>query len=167
MQIVSGGDNSLNDIDINNQTLSPVLARKIVDCITFCEFESTVLDNMDFELTDLGITYSDGANVCVDDIWYTYDYLGVSNNPVNGRIGCNDINLYGTNGVTVNNGINDYELFNSYLGKTNIWYCGCAENIKFIERNLQFEVKNLVITAKGTIGGEPFIGTYTYSGTLV
>lgn len=166
MQIICKGESSLDNVDIN-QTLTPILARKIVDCISFNKSESAILENMDFELTDLGITYSDMSRVCVSDVWYSYDYLGLSNNHINGRIGCNDISLYGIDGITVNNGINDYKLFNSYLGKTNFSFCGCADKIRFIEQNLQFEVKNLVINVKGTIGGEPFIGTYSHSGTLV
>ena len=39
--------------------------------------------------------------------------------------------------------------------------------MKFCETNIKFEIKNLVITVQGTIGDEPFIGTYTYSGSIV
>lgn len=45
--------------------------------------------------------------------------------------------------------------------------CEYYNKIKFCETNIKFEIKNLVITVQGTIGDEPFIGTYTYSGSIV
>ncbi|ETJ29224.1 hypothetical protein Q604_UNBC16230G0001, partial [human gut metagenome] len=47
-------------------------------------------------------------------------------------------------------------------GHANMNCCEYHNKIKFCETNIRFEIKNLVITVQGTIGDEPFIGTYTY-----
>ncbi|WP_294394772.1 hypothetical protein [uncultured Clostridium sp.] len=148
-------------------SLTPILARKIIDSITINKSETAILENMNFELIDLGITYTDRAQISVTDVWYSYDYLGIKNKHINGCIGCNDISLYGNDGINISNESADTKLFNSYFGQTNLCFCENEEKMRFIEKNLQFEVKNLVITVKGLIGGEPFIGKYTYSGSLV
>lgn len=147
-----------------NNVLSPILARKIIGCIDYTLSNIDVVDNMVFQLQDLGITYPDGGVVCVDNIVYSYDSIGLTNNPINARLSCcNNVNLFPTNAFTVG----EQELYNEYLGETNLSYCGCIDQVKFIEQSLEFYINNLVITVQGTIGGQPFIGTYTYTGTLV
>lgn len=159
-------ENILN-YDLKDEILTPLMIKRLLDCFEVNILESCVVENMKFELADLGVIYKDKAPVCVNDIWYTYDYLGIKNNPVKGEIGCQDINLYGSEGVAVMDNLETYKLYTDYFGQTNINCCECMDKIKFIETKLQFEIKNLVITLQGTIGNEPFIGRYTYSGSIV
>ncbi|MGL4665828.1 MAG: hypothetical protein ACRCWA_12510 [Clostridium butyricum] len=152
---------------LKNDMLKPVMLNRLLDSLDFTISESSVVENMRFDLSDLGITYVDKGKICISDMWYSYDYIGINNNPIKGKIGCEDINLYGKDGMIVNDSLNGYKIYTEYLGHANMNCCEYYNKIKFCETNIRFEIKNLVITVQGTIGDEPFIGTYTYSGSIV
>lgn len=153
--------------DLTNEMLKPVMINRLLDSLDFTISESSVVENMRFDLSDLGITYVDKGEICISDMWYSYDHIGINNNSIKGKIGCEDINLYGKDGMIVNDSLNGYKIYTEYLGQVNMNCCEYYNKIKFFETNIKFEIKNLVITVQGTIGDEPFIGTYTYSGSIV
>lgn len=153
--------------NLKDRILKPVNLSKLLDCFDFTISEVSIVENMRFQLTDLGINYEDKGEVCLSNILYSYDYIGIKNDVIKGKIGCEDINLYGKDGLIVKDSLNDYKIYTEYLGKANIRSFKECTKIKFSEIKLQFEIKNLVITLQGTIGNDPFIGTYTYSGSIV
>lgn len=158
------------NIDTNGSNmLLPILTRRIIGCVEYTLSNVDIVNNMNFQLKDLGITYPAGGTVCIDNISYSYDYIGLTNNPISARISCSNISLLPADSYTITNGSQRVSLYNEYLGTANLSCCDCIEKVKFIEQSLEFYINNLVITAQGTIGGQPFIGTYTYTytGTLI
>lgn len=153
---------SIDSIDI-----IPVLSEKIIDCVNLNITKEYFKDNMSFKLQDLGITYREKDVICVDDIWYSYDYIGLANNPIKARIGEQHMYLYGNHGVEVSDGNDKYYAYTDYSGNIKFSVCDCESKIEFVEPYLNIVVSNLTVNIKGTIGSEPFIGTYTYSGPLV
>lgn len=150
-----------------NNVLAPILVKKILGCLEYRISSVDVVNDMNFSLQDLGITYPDGGVVCIDNIVYSYDYIGLTNNPINARISCNNISMFPSGSYATTNGTDILNLYNEYLGTTNLSCCDCIDKVKFIEQSLEFYISNLVVTAQGTIGGQPFVGIYTYSGSLV
>ena len=147
--------------------LTPIMIKKLLGCIQFNISKLYVAEKMAFNLVDLGIKYKDEAPICVNDMWYTYDYIGILNESIDGRIDCHNITLYGTDGVTVTDDFQTYQIYNNYLGKSDISCCKSSDKMKFVEKKIQFVIVNLVINLQGTIGGEPFLGSYTYTGPVV
>ena len=153
---------------LKEEILTPLMLKRLLDCLEVNVSESCMVENMKFELVDLGFIYVDKSPIYINDMWYTYDYIGIKNNPINGVIGCNSIRLYGSDGIGTINDLDGYKLYNDYLGKGNMSCChGEIDKVKFRESQLQFEIKNLEIAIQGTIGNDPFMGVYTYSGSIV
>lgn len=158
--------NNIN-LSIDSIDIIPVLSEKIIDCVNVNIIKEYPKDNVAFKLQDLGITYRQKDTICIDDIWYSYDYIGLTNNPIKARVGEQNMYLYGDNGVEVSNENDKYYIYSDYSGNIKLSLYNCENKIEFIEPYLNIVVHNLVINIKGTIGGEPFIGTYNYSGPLV
>lgn len=167
--IVNQGKNiEVINNDANN--LTPILANKILECINFSINREAVINNLVFELDDLGISYLDNAPVCVSSIIYSYDSIGVQNDSINSRYSCKEFNMNGQNPTIISDGAASYNLYEKYLGYTSLNCCVSNQSIntqKFIEESLELIIDNLNVTVEGTIGGEPFIGHYNYTGSLV
>lgn len=161
-------DNQLqnNNLSIDSVDIIPVLSEKIIDCVNINITKECCQNNMIFKLQDLGIVYRARDIICIEDIWYSYDYIGLTNNPIKARIGEQDVYLYGNHGVIVDDGNDKYYAYIDYSGNVEFSACNCENKIEFIEPYLRIVVKNLVVNIKGTIGGEPFLGVYEYSGPI-
>ncbi|MDO5518310.1 MAG: hypothetical protein Q4F66_12210, partial [Clostridium sp.] len=84
--------------------VTPVLTKKILDCVNVKIERYEDINDVVFTLADLGIDYIDNALVSLEQISYSYDFLGLRNNPIKGRIGNCEIDLYGVHGMITDSG---------------------------------------------------------------
>lgn len=174
----------INEGDVTNQVLVPVLADVIQNCICISKYETAFPTNLlittNLPRVPATGTAAPSGTICITNISYSYSCVGVPGEAgtsattigaaptITANIGCNTATLSAvTPSCSCLNtaGTARTALYNDFTGTATTPSCCCnqvaqayAQN-KIVERQVSMSVCNLTLNVSGTIGGQPFTGT--------
>ncbi|WP_294156547.1 hypothetical protein [uncultured Clostridium sp.] len=174
----------INQGDVTNQVLVPVLADVIQNCICISKYETAFPTNLlittNIPRVPATGTAAPSGNISITNISYSYSCVGVPGEAgtsattigaaptITANIGCNTATLSAVApscSCLNTDGTARTALYNDFTGTATTPSCCCnqaaqayAQN-KIVERLVPFSVCNLSVNVSGTIGGQPFTGT--------
>jgi len=165
----------INQGDVSNQVLVPVLADVIQNCACITKYETAFPDNWIFTTNLLregtATQPVPSGTICINNISYSYSCLGVPGEAgaetlptIDASVGGNDTTLTAeTLLCSCANAAGDViGVYNNFTGTVITPACCCNQvaqaysQSKIIERGVDFQLCNLNVTLTGTIGGQPF-----------
>jgi hypothetical protein len=165
-------------VDIQQAKCIPILAQRIYDCENV-QANAMRYINLDFNITStppFGQTYTEGAEICINKIAVTYDFIGISSDTLPVIIDTIGTILFGATGCSVtceseDSAIPDETLYNRFSqdvdSVTNISCRNKGQKSRIVVPDVSFYVCNLRIYAYGKIGCVNFTAsTEPYSGEL-
>ncbi|MBN1038996.1 hypothetical protein DVW12_09810 [Clostridium botulinum] len=153
--------------DVSTQVLVPVLAEVIQNCMCIDRYETSYPNNWVIQ-TDLLKAPTTGAapsgNICIKNVSYSYNCIGVSSSTINAFVDSNSVVLSSAV-ASCSCGTTPTNLYNKFTGSAKTAACCCDQvaqpysQAKIVEKNVPFSICNLKISVTGTIGNQSFTGT--------
>lgn len=163
--------------DLDAAVTIPIIGYKIFDCITLEDKQFRFDPNVKFYIEDGCYCYGD--SICVEKVRVDYDFIGLTEDTIKGKLDAQSINFYASKDSVYEDETCDGEevyLYDEFTATVKEKYrptdsCSSQteEGVKvtIFHRDLEFYVLNLKITVTGKIGCKNFVASTTpYSGSL-
>ncbi|WP_244835127.1 hypothetical protein [Clostridium sp. BJN0001] len=158
---------------ITNAVCTPILTERILNCMTFEKIESAFYTPVAFtvDAPPAGVTYTDGAPVCITKIGISYSAIGIDD-------GNNPLEVYANGAVLPLTAVDPsfvcgaITLYNNFTGTLATDRCCYGDDdlngvsYRIIQSQITFTICTLEVLVKGKIGCEDFTGSFSFASPI-
>lgn len=168
------------DSNIPNLMVMPILSKRIFDFVCLKDEQFKYDPCVRFYIED--DNYCDGDQICIDHVYAEYDFIGLRDKVLDGKMDSQNLKFHATNDslyvCSINCGCSsendEVYLYDEYIANIKEVQIDNNPNnhkvsikSRIFEENLTFYICNLKIIASGKIGGKYFrASTKPYTGEL-